>query len=123
MQVVITQDDDRRITECAYEFDHREGLRTAVDEVAGEPEAVSAGIEIDPIQEGDEFVETPLYVADRISCHSTSAEFYLLIFPTGGRSAAIDASKPSLFSATARRQPGVVVTVVSIENVLTAQLL
>ena len=51
------------------EFEGFEGFGAAVDDVAGEPEGVAAVGEAGFVQQGLEFVEAALDVADCVVCH------------------------------------------------------
>jgi hypothetical protein len=65
MQIVIAERDDGRFTQRMHAPQHRERLRTAIDEIADEPEPVAVGGESDACQQGAELAVAALHVADR----------------------------------------------------------
>ena len=69
MQVVITQHDNRVVTEIPDEFHYGEGFRSPVDEIAGEPKPIAIGIELYFVEQGDEFIEAALNIANRVGSH------------------------------------------------------
>jgi hypothetical protein len=68
VQVVIAEHRDRPRSKLAHEAQHLERFRTAVHQVADEPQPVGAG-EPDLAQQQLQLVEAPLHIADRVRRH------------------------------------------------------
>ena len=66
VQVVVAEHDGRGSAERLDLAQHGERVRAAVDEVAGEPEPVAAGVEADALEERHELRVAALQVADRV---------------------------------------------------------
>ena len=70
VQVVVAEDGERRLAQPLHEAQALERLGSAVDEVAGEPEAIARGIEVDRVQQPCKGRVAPLQVADRVGRQS-----------------------------------------------------
>ena len=64
MQFVVAQHRDRNIPQVPDKTQAGQGLRAAVDQVAGKPEPVRGGVEPDLLQQIHQFVKTSLEIAD-----------------------------------------------------------
>ena len=69
VQIVVAEHDAGPVPEIGGETQHVEGVRAAVDEVAGEPETIPPGVEAADAQQGPQLGVTALYVPDRVDGH------------------------------------------------------
>jgi hypothetical protein len=67
LEVVIAEDADGSGTQAAYEAQQGQGVGPSVDQIAGKPEAILGGVEIDVVQQAQQIVETALDIANGIS--------------------------------------------------------
>ena len=70
MQVVIAQHGNGAISQRFYIAQGLQGLRTAVDQIPGEPERIPGRIEFEFIEECAQCVVAALNVTDGIDRHS-----------------------------------------------------
>jgi hypothetical protein len=63
---VVAEHGDRRRAQALHEAQACRGFRSAVHEVADEPEAVASGIECDRVEQACQGRVAPLEVADRV---------------------------------------------------------
>jgi len=72
MQIVVAEHGQCAITQIPYEAQCSERGRTAVDEVAHEPQAIFRAIEPEFAKQRLQLFETALNIADRVGSHSTN---------------------------------------------------
>jgi hypothetical protein len=66
VEVVVAEHDHGALAQIAHEAQHGERRRPAVDEVADEPQPVPGAIEPREREQGSQFLEAALDVADRV---------------------------------------------------------
>ena len=69
VQIVVAEHHHGVVAEVAHQAERRERVRTAVDEIADEPQPVAVGREFQPGEEGTQLLDTPLQIADGIARH------------------------------------------------------
>ena len=75
VKVVVAENGHRRIAQGLHEAQAAQGIGSAIDEIAHEPEAVAARIESDLGEEPLERLEAALQVADRVDRHRRRSYF------------------------------------------------
>ena len=75
VEVVVAEHDLHAAFVLHAEFEGFEGFGAAVDDVSGEPESVVPVVEIYFGEEGGQFVETALDIADCVVCHGVCLVF------------------------------------------------
>src|SRR5512135_1873073 len=73
MQVVVAQHTNCALAQIPDEAEHFERLRSAVDEIAGEPQAISRGIESNFNQQPPQCSIATLDIADRVNGHQENS--------------------------------------------------
>jgi hypothetical protein len=69
VQVVIAQHGAGVAAQIAYQPQHLQRLRPAIDQITGKQQLVAIGFEVQSLQQRLEFVEAALDVADGVSRH------------------------------------------------------
>jgi len=69
VQVVVAEDDLDAAFVPHSKLQRFKRFRAAVDDVAGQPECVGAVVETDFVEQGGQFVEAALNIADCVVCH------------------------------------------------------
>ena len=67
---MISQHDNRPIAKGSHIPEHVERLRSPIDQVTDEPDAISRGVEGEGIHQPAQFVKTALNVADCVCSHA-----------------------------------------------------
>ncbi|MNP22870.1 hypothetical protein D3C76_1155580 [compost metagenome] len=70
VQVVVAEHADQGFADRIKEAQGFQGFRSAVDQVAHQPEAIPGWIEADSLQQALQLVQASLEIADRISRHA-----------------------------------------------------
>ena len=63
---MVAQHSNGGVPQSLDEAQNVQGVRSLVDQIAGEPEPVFRGIEVDLVEQPEEIVEAPLNIANRI---------------------------------------------------------
>ena len=70
VQVMIAQHDAHRIAQPPQQAQHAQRLRSSIDQVADQPQAVVRGVEGDALEQACKRRVTTLDVADSVSRHA-----------------------------------------------------
>ena len=101
VQVVVTEDNLHAVFVLHAEFEALQRFGPAVDDVAREPERVAAVVESDFGQQGFQFVEAALHVADCVMCHDVYILDLRCIWYAGGQTASKRRKRRAVFSCPA----------------------
>ncbi len=74
VQVMVAQCHDETVTQAIQQTENLQRVATAIDQVAGAPQSVAGGVEVDFFQQSLQGVVAPLDVTDQESGHSKSVQ-------------------------------------------------
>jgi len=71
MQIVVAQHRHRRAAQRAHEAQTFQALRTAIDQIAGQPQGIGARIETQTIEQPPQRIEAALQITDGVAGHGS----------------------------------------------------